>query len=54
MRKSSLWPELTEFSGAKLKELLDTPEGRALQTKLAALIKRRISSSVEEEIGVAI
>lgn len=40
LRKSSLWPELTEFSGAKLKELLDAPEGRALQTKVAALIER--------------
>jgi putative RecB family exonuclease len=40
LRKSSLWQQLTDFSGAKLRELLDGPEGRALQTKLAALIER--------------
>lgn len=40
LRKTSLWPELTDFSGAKLKALLDTPEGRRLQTKLAKLIER--------------
>lgn len=40
LRKSPLWPGLTELSGAKLRELLDAPEGRALQTKLAELVER--------------
>jgi putative RecB family exonuclease len=40
LRKSKFWPELTELSGAKLKDFLDAPEGRALQPKLAALIER--------------
>lgn len=40
LRKTSFWPELTELSGAKVRELLDAPEGRALQTKLTKLIER--------------
>lgn len=40
LRNSSFWPDLTDFSGAKLKELLNTPEGLALQSKLAELIER--------------
>ncbi len=53
LRKSSLWPELTDFSGAKLKELLDAPEGRALRTKLASMIdkeeKWRVSLRKKED-----
>ena len=41
LQKSPLWSELTDFSGAKLKALLDAPEGRALQTKLAKLIEQQ-------------
>jgi putative RecB family exonuclease len=41
LRKSSLWPELTDFSASKLKELLDAPEGRTLEKKLADLIERK-------------
>lgn len=40
LQKSSHWPELVDFSGTKLKDLLDTPEGRALQKKLADLIEQ--------------
>ena len=39
LRKSRFWPELTDLSSAKLRDLLDEPEGRALQTKLADLIE---------------
>ena len=42
LRKSRFWPELTDFSGAKLRDLLDAPEGRALYTKLADLIEREV------------
>lgn len=56
LRKSKFWPELTELSGAKLKNLLDAPEGRALQTKLAALIEReekwRVSLRTKAEEGL--
>ena len=31
---------VTDLSGAKLRDLLGAPEGRALQTKLADLIER--------------
>jgi putative RecB family exonuclease len=41
LRKSSRWAGLTDFSGAKLKTLLDEPEGHSIRTKLAALIEQK-------------
>jgi putative RecB family exonuclease len=40
LRKSPLWPELMDFSAAKLKELLDTPEGRKLRVTLRKLVQQ--------------
>lgn len=40
LRQSSFWPELTDFSAAKLRDLLDEPDGKALQKKLADLIRQ--------------
>jgi len=40
LRKSPIWAELTDFSAAKLKDLLDKPEAESLRTQLAALVKQ--------------
>lgn len=40
LRQSPHWPQLTDFSAAKLKELLDQPAGQSLRTQLAALVKQ--------------
>ncbi|MGD0652323.1 MAG: hypothetical protein ABSA97_14495 [Verrucomicrobiia bacterium] len=40
LRQSPLWPQLTDFSAARLKELIDKPEGQALRSQLAAMAKQ--------------
>ena len=40
LRQSPLWPELTDFSSGKLKDLLEQPEGQNLRDQLAAFIKQ--------------
>ena len=40
LQQSPVWPALTEFSSRKLKRLLETPDGREIQTVLAALIEQ--------------
>jgi putative RecB family exonuclease len=39
LRQSPFWPQLTDFSAAKLKEVLDTPEGQTLRAQLVTLVK---------------
>jgi len=39
LRQSPLWPELTDFSSGKLRELVEKPEGQPMRDQLAAFIK---------------
>ncbi|MBM3861716.1 MAG: PD-(D/E)XK nuclease family protein [Verrucomicrobia bacterium] len=40
LRQSPLWLELTDFSSAKLKDMLGKPEGKVLRDLLGALVKQ--------------
>lgn len=39
LRKSPLWPQMIDFSPAKLRQLFDTTEGQALRRQLGTIIR---------------